>query len=113
MDRWRRCSAWLWTLARGIERPGLRVIEELGCAVAPLMLLALMGLLAGSEGSPSGAERGKDDYPIHIIVKHGTITLLGVVDTESAKTVAGMRARDVPGAFAVENELVVENGGRR
>ena len=38
----------------------------------------------------------------------GSVTLLGVVDTESDKTVAGLRAREVPGSFAVENELVVE-----
>jgi hypothetical protein len=31
-----------------------------------------------------------------------------VVDAESDKTVAGMRAREVPGSFGVENELVVE-----
>jgi len=48
------------------------------------------------------------DYPLHIIVKNGRITLLGVVDTESDKTVAGLRAREVPGSFGVENELVVE-----
>jgi len=48
------------------------------------------------------------DYPLHIIVKHGRITLLGVVDTEGDKTVAGMRAREVPGSFGVENELAVE-----
>jgi len=48
------------------------------------------------------------DYPLHIIVKNGKITLLGVVDAESDKTVAGLRAREVPGSFGVENELVVE-----
>ena len=48
------------------------------------------------------------DYPLHIIVKNGKMTLLGVVDTESDKIVAGMRAREVPGSFGVENELVVE-----
>jgi hyperosmotically inducible protein len=53
------------------------------------------------------------DYPLHIIVNHGTITLLGVVDSESDKTVAGLRARGVPGASGVENELVVEKEGRR
>jgi hyperosmotically inducible protein len=42
-------------------------------------------------------------------LKSGKITLLGVVDSEDDKNVAGMRARDVPGAFGVENELVVEN----
>jgi hypothetical protein len=53
------------------------------------------------------------DYPFHIIVKNGNITLLGVVDSESDKTVAGLRAREVPGSFSVENELVVEHSGRR
>jgi hypothetical protein len=46
-------------------------------------------------------------YPIHIIVQHGRTTLMGVVDNESDKTVAGMRAREVDGVFGVENELVV------
>jgi osmotically-inducible protein OsmY len=46
-------------------------------------------------------------YPIHIIVKNGRTTLLGVVDHESDKTVAGMRAREVSGVFGVENELIV------
>jgi hypothetical protein len=35
------------------------------------------------------------------------------MNDESDKTVAGMRARGVPGAFGVENELVVEKEGRR
>jgi hyperosmotically inducible protein len=48
------------------------------------------------------------DYPLHIIVKNGKITLLGVVDAESDKTIAGLRAREVPGSFGVENEIVVE-----
>ena len=47
------------------------------------------------------------DYPIHIIVKGGRTTLLGVVDTAADKQVAGMKARAVPGVFAVENELDV------
>jgi hyperosmotically inducible protein len=46
-------------------------------------------------------------YPIHIIVQNGRTTLLGVVDNESDKTVAGMRAREVSGVFGVENELVI------
>src|ERR1700716_707723 len=52
------------------------------------------------------------DFPIHIIVKNGRITLLGVVDNESDKTVAGMRAREVPGSFGVDNQLMVENTGK-
>jgi osmotically-inducible protein OsmY len=46
-------------------------------------------------------------YPIHIIVQNGRTTLLGVVDNESDKTVAGMRAREVTGVFGVENELTI------
>src|SRR3977135_1721458 len=60
--------------------------------------------------------RGREplgDYPLHIIVKRGRISLLGVVDSEADKTVAGFRARDVAGSFGVENELVVENAHGR
>jgi hyperosmotically inducible protein len=46
--------------------------------------------------------------PIHIIVKNGTITLEGVVAREMDKNVAGIQANSVPGAFAVTNNLVVE-----
>jgi osmotically-inducible protein OsmY len=49
------------------------------------------------------------DYPIHVIVKNGRITLLGVVDSESDRNVAAMRVRSVPGAFGVDNELVVDH----
>jgi hyperosmotically inducible protein len=49
------------------------------------------------------------DYPIHVIVKNGRVLLLGVVDSEGDKTMAAMKARQVPGSFATDNELVVEN----
>jgi hyperosmotically inducible periplasmic protein len=49
------------------------------------------------------------DYPVHIIVKGGRITLLGVLDSEADKTLAGMRAREVSGSFGVDNEIVVEH----
>jgi len=48
------------------------------------------------------------NYPIEIIVKNGHVTLMGVVDSESDKTMAGMKARGAPGSFGVENELTVE-----
>jgi hypothetical protein len=38
------------------------------------------------------------------------VTLLGVVENESDRTVAGMKAREVPGSFAVDNELMVDDG---
>jgi len=46
-------------------------------------------------------------YPIHIIVRNGRTTLLGIVDNEADKTLAGVRAREVTGVFGVENDLIV------
>jgi hyperosmotically inducible protein len=51
-------------------------------------------------------------YPIHIIVKGGRITLFGVVDSEFDKTIATVRARDVPGTFGVNNELAITDSNR-
>jgi hyperosmotically inducible protein len=47
--------------------------------------------------------------PIHIIVKNGNVTLVGVVATEADKNAAGIRANLVSGVFSVKNELQVEN----
>jgi len=52
-------------------------------------------------------------YPIHIVVRNGKTLLVGVVDSESDKTVAGIRAREVPGSFGVDNELTVPQKGTR
>jgi hyperosmotically inducible protein len=46
--------------------------------------------------------------PIRIVVDNGHLTLYGAVDSTMDKTVAGMRAGQVSGAFSVENKLVVE-----
>jgi hyperosmotically inducible protein len=46
--------------------------------------------------------------PIRIIVVNGRVTLYGTVDSSMDKTVAGLRANQIPGAFSVENKLVVE-----
>jgi hyperosmotically inducible periplasmic protein len=46
--------------------------------------------------------------PIHIIVKSGRVTLEGVVDSESDKNLAYMKANGVPGIFSVTNNLVVQ-----
>jgi hyperosmotically inducible protein len=45
--------------------------------------------------------------PIRIIVKNGHVTLEGVVDSESDKNIAGLRANGVSGAFSVTNNLAV------
>jgi hyperosmotically inducible periplasmic protein len=48
--------------------------------------------------------------PIRIIVKSGHVTLDGVVDSEADKNAAGIRAKSVPGAFSVTNNLRVVAG---
>ncbi len=47
--------------------------------------------------------------PIRIIVKNGHVTLEGVVDSETDKNLAGLRANGVPGIFSVTNNLRVES----
>jgi len=44
---------------------------------------------------------------IRIIVKQGRVTLEGVVDSESDKTIAGMKAREITGVFEVKNNLSI------
>lgn len=46
---------------------------------------------------------------IHIIVKNGHVTLVGVVDSESDKNLAEIRAKGVPDVFSVTNNLTVGN----
>jgi hyperosmotically inducible periplasmic protein len=45
--------------------------------------------------------------PIRISVQNGNVTLYGVVDSQTDKDVAGIRANSVPGIFKVTNDLTV------
>jgi hyperosmotically inducible protein len=47
-------------------------------------------------------------HPIRIVVDNGHVTLYGSVQSAMDKTIAGMRANAVPGAFSVDNKLVVD-----
>jgi hyperosmotically inducible protein len=49
---------------------------------------------------------------IHIIVKNGNVTLEGVVDNETDKILAGLRANGVPNVFSVKNNLVVAGSSK-
>ena len=51
--------------------------------------------------------------PIRIIVDNGHLALYGSVDSTMDKTVAGIRANQIFGAFTVQNNLVVEKDSRR
>lgn len=59
-------------------------------------------------GFPTLNRYGAGTQPsIHIVVKNGNVTLVGIVDNQSDKDVAGIRANQVPGVFSVQNELQV------
>jgi len=48
--------------------------------------------------------------PIRIIVKNGRVTLEGIVDSQTDKDSAGIRANGVSGVFSVTNNLLVAKG---
>ncbi len=52
-------------------------------------------------------------HAIHIIVDNGHVTLYGSVLNSGDATMATMQANTAPGAFSVDNDLVVEGSGSR
>jgi hyperosmotically inducible periplasmic protein len=46
-------------------------------------------------------------HAIHIIVKNGDVSLYGVVNNASDSAIAGMQANSAPGAFSINNYLIV------
>jgi osmotically-inducible protein OsmY len=52
-------------------------------------------------------------HAIHIIVNNGHVTLYGVVDSSSDAAIANMQANSAPGAFSVDNDLVVQGQGKK
>jgi osmotically-inducible protein OsmY len=52
-------------------------------------------------------------HAIHIIVKNGNVTLYGVVNNETDKAIAGMQANSAPGAFSVDNDLIVQGSAAK
>jgi osmotically-inducible protein OsmY len=73
-----------------------------------------VGQATGPGGSIARAAGGITNDPpigfhaIHIIVKNGNVALYGVVNNEMDKTIAGMQANSAPGAFSVDNDLIVQ-----
>ncbi len=62
-------------------------------------------------GQPGFERYGFQAQPsIHILVKNGHVTLVGVVDNQGDKDRAGIAANGVPNVFSVDNQLqVVKN----
>jgi hyperosmotically inducible periplasmic protein len=52
-------------------------------------------------------------HAIHIIVKNGNVTLYGVVNNEMDSSIAGMQANSAPGAFSVDNDLIVQGAAAK
>jgi len=51
--------------------------------------------------------------PIRIVVEHGHVTLYGAVDNKMDRQIAYMQALSVPGAFSVDNKIVVPSDQAR
>ncbi len=47
-------------------------------------------------------------HAIHIIVNNGHVTLYGVVLNQSDSAIAGMQANSAPGAFSIDNDIIVQ-----
>jgi hyperosmotically inducible periplasmic protein len=52
-------------------------------------------------------------HAIHIIVKNGNVTLYGVVINQMDSSIAGMQANSAPGAFSVDNDLIVQGSASK
>jgi osmotically-inducible protein OsmY len=52
-------------------------------------------------------------HAIHIIVKNGNVTLYGVVNNSGDAAIAGMQANSAPGAFSVDNDLIVQGSAAK
>jgi osmotically-inducible protein OsmY len=52
-------------------------------------------------------------HAIHIIVKNGNVTLYGVVNNSGDAAIAGMQANSAPGAFSVDNDLIVQGAASK
>jgi hyperosmotically inducible protein len=78
-----------------------------------------VGQATGPGGSIARAAGGITNDPpigfhaIHIIVKNGNVILYGVVNNESDKAIAGMQANSAPGAFSVDNDLIVQGSSSK
>jgi hyperosmotically inducible protein len=52
-------------------------------------------------------------HAIHIIVKNGNVTLYGVVLNQMDSSIAGVQANTAPGAFSVDNDLIVQGSASK
>ena len=99
-------------LAIAATTPGVKDVVD-NIEVAPTSMFdddLRLKLYRAIYGSPTLQKYAMDPQkPIRIVVDNGKVTLLGVVDSDMDKQVAGVQANSVPGVFNVDNQLLVLN----
>ena len=97
-------------LAIANTTPGVKDVVD-NIEVAPTSMFdddLRVKLFRAIYGSPTLQKYAMDPQkPIRIIVDNGKVTLLGVVDSDMDKQIAGVQANSVPGVFSVDNQLLV------
>jgi hyperosmotically inducible protein len=86
---------------------GVRDIENKiqTLAVNPMDDRLRVAIVNAIYGDPGFQIYSLADPPVHVLVDHGNVTLVGVVASEIDRRKAYANARGVPGAFGVENQL--------
>jgi hyperosmotically inducible periplasmic protein len=99
-----------------VNTPGVKgVVENIKIAPASFFDDSLRIRVARAIYRDSSLSRyGMDPQaPIRIVVDHGHVGLYGVVNSDFDRTVAGIRASGVAGAFSVENHLLTDKSANR
>ncbi|MDE3136260.1 MAG: BON domain-containing protein [Acidobacteriota bacterium] len=96
---------------RGVERVVNNVQEESNSPMDNQLRAAIYHALF-SDGSPLFYGSLGVNPGIHIIVSNGRVALDGVVNSQLEKQYAYAKARSVPGAISVTNNLRIENSSK-
>jgi len=97
-------------VALAANTPGVKdVVSEIKVdPLSPMDDRARIAVFRTVYGFPMLSKYAMDPAkPIRISVQNGNVTLYGVVNSQTDKDVAGIRANTVPGVFSVKNELQV------
>jgi osmotically-inducible protein OsmY len=98
-------------LAEVVNTPGVKgVVDQIKVAPASFFDDELRLRVARAiYRDPDLSRYGMDPQaPIRIVVDNGHVGLYGVVQNEFDRTLAGLRANEVAGAFSVENHLLTK-----
>ena len=96
--------------------PGVKnVVNEVRIdPLSPMDDRSRMQLFRTIYGFPTLSKYAMDPAkPIRISVQNGNVTLYGVVESQTDKDVAGIRANSVPGVFKVTNDLKVAGSSEK